>query len=112
MPKNRYPMIYGLWIAICAILFLALSGVRDRSRPNGRILSNDAGKMAEQVLLRSGRTYRGYHVVHIADPERGDADPRFIVLLDSEPRSALSQAVVVELRARDGALVRMRKPVE
>ncbi len=114
MPKNRYPAIYALWIALCAILFLALSGAEDPSRRHDRILSNDAGRMAQQILQKRDRTCRGYDVVHVAYASHAEGQPeaRWIVLLDAEPHTAMKKAVVVELRASDGTLLRIRRPVE
>lgn len=114
MSKSRYPVIYALWIALCAIFFFALSGARDPSRPHGRILSDDAGRMAEQILLKSNRAYRGYDAVHVAYASIAEGQPeaRWIVLLDAEPHTAMKKAVVVELRASDGTLVRIRKPAK
>jgi hypothetical protein len=111
MQTSRYPAIYAGWIALCAILFFALGGAKDPSRPNGRILSDDAARMAEQILQKSDRVYRGYDA-HVAYASRGEGQPeaRWIVLLDAEPHSAMKKAVVVELRAGDGALLRIRRP--
>jgi hypothetical protein len=44
--------------------------------------------------------------VHVAA-----SDDRWIVLCDRRPRTALREAIVVELRAADGALLLIRKPV-
>ena len=114
MRKRRYPAIYAAWIALCTILFFGLSGAQDPSRRHGRILSNDAGRMAQQIAQKSHRSWRGYDVVHVAYASRaeGQPEPRWIVLLDGEPHTALHKAIVVELRASDGALVRIRRPVE
>ena len=114
MQKSRYPAIYAGWIAFCAILFFALGAAKDPSRPNGRILSDDAARMAEQILQKSDRAYRGYDAVHVAYASRGEGQPeaRWIVLLDAEPHTAMKKAVVVELRADDGRLLRIRRPAE
>lgn len=99
---RRYAAIYIGWIALCAVLFLALRGSEDPSRRHGRILSNDAGAIAESILKSRG--LKGYDAVHVA----ADAD-RWIVLCDRRPRTALRDAIVVELRAADGALLAIHK---
>ncbi len=112
MRKRTYPALYASWTVLCAVLFLTLAGAEDPSRRHDRILSNDAGRMAQQILQKNG-AYRGYDVVHVAyaSHAEGQAEARWIVLLDAEPHTAMRRAVVVELRASDGALVRVRKPV-
>src|SRR5436190_7669425 len=112
--RRRYWVLYPLWIAICAGLFIALQHRPDPSRPSGRILSNDAGVRALAILQKSDATrYSGYEAVHLAYAGRGEggAVARWVVLCDRVPHTALRDAVVVELDARDGALLTIRKPV-
>ena len=87
------------------MLFLALRGADDPSRPRGRILSNDAGAIAVRLLPHQ---YRGYETVHVA---LSDDHKRWVVLCDAVPHTALQRAVVVELDARNGKLLTIRKPV-
>ena len=61
--SRRYWLLYPAWIAVCAVLFLALRGADDPSRPRGRVLSNDAAAIAVRALPRQ---YRGYKAVHVA----------------------------------------------
>lgn len=99
------------WIVVCAVLFVAFSGLEDPSRPTGRVLSHDAGLRA--LALARARGLTGYEVVHVARARRGeggDAD-RWIVLLDRVPHTHLREAVVYELRMEDGALIRIRRPI-
>ena len=96
--------LYPAWIALCAILFVAVSGAEDPSRPKGRILSIEAGTRA--LAVAHDRGLRGYEVVHVAR-----AGERWIVLLDKVPHTRLKEAVVVELKVEDGTLLRVRKPV-
>jgi hypothetical protein len=105
--SRRYWLLYPAWIAVCVVLFLALRGAGDPSRPRGRVLSNDAGAIAVRVL-RTHPQYRGYEAVHVA---LSDDHRSWIVLCDAVPHTALQQAVVVELDARDGKLLMIRKPV-
>jgi hypothetical protein len=109
-PRHWWPW-YLAWIALCAILFLALSGLEDPSRPEGRILSIDAGNRALAIAAQQG--LRDYSVVHVARARRGEGggDDRWVVLLDRDPHTRLDEAVVIELRVNDGHLLRMRKPV-
>ena len=108
MRDYRFPFIYITWILFCALLFFALRGAEDPSRRAGRILSTDAGRIA---LAKLGRP--GYKVVHVALARAGEGSPerRWVVLLDRVPHTALREAMVVELRAEDGVLLRIRKPV-
>lgn len=102
--------LYPAWILVCAVLFFALAGLEDPSRPRGRILSIEAGRRAAAIAQQRG--FRGYEVVHVARARRneGAAEERWIVLLDKVPHTRLRDAVVVELRAGDGTLLRIRKP--
>ena len=103
--------VYLLWIALCAVLFGALSGAEDPSRRPDRILNDDAAARAA-AILRKQPCCPTYEVVHVAYAKRGEggAEARWIVLLDREPHSANRDARVVELRAKDGALLGIRNP--
>ena len=84
--RRRYWVLYPLWIAICAGLFIALQHRPDPSRPSGRILSNDAGVRALAILQKSDATrYSGYEAVHVAYAGRGEggAVARWVVLMDT-----------------------------
>ncbi len=106
MTRSRwFAVVYAVWIAVCSIGFVAVRHAPDPSRRAGRILANDAGDRAVIVLRRRG--FRGYEAVHVA----GEGD-RWIVLCDRVPHTALRDAVVVELRAADGGLITVRKPVD
>ncbi|HEX6100891.1 MAG TPA: hypothetical protein VF432_31525 [Thermoanaerobaculia bacterium] len=102
--------LYPAWLALCAILFFALGGLEDPSRPKGRILSIDAGRRAAAIVKQRGLT--GYEVVHVARARRNEGAPeeRWIVLLDQVPHTSLRRAIVVELRAGDGTLLDIRRP--
>jgi hypothetical protein len=103
-----------VWIGFCAILFFALQGAEDPSRRRGRILPADAGRRALTALQqRDPVRFRSYEVVHVAYARAGEGAPekRWVVLVDSVPRTALKDALVVELRAEDGEVLRIRKPV-
>jgi hypothetical protein len=105
--SRRYWLLYPAWIAICVVLFLALRGAGDPSRPKGKVLSNDAAAIAVGIVRRQPR-FRGYEAVHVA---ANDDRSRWIVLCDAVPHTALQRAIVVELDARDGKLLGIRKPV-
>ena len=100
-----FAVIYVAWIALCAVGFVAVRHAPDPSRRAGRILPSAAGDRAVAVLRQRG--LRGYEAVHVA--AEGD---RWIVLCDRVPHSALREALVVELRAGDGSLLTIRKPVD
>ncbi len=112
MPKRRYAAIYAVWIVLCAAAFLALSRAEDPSRRSGRILNDEAGVIAQRLVRDRGPEFRDFEVVHIAWASKGEVGPeaRWVVLLDSKRHSGLSRAVVLELRAEDGALLRVRRP--
>ena len=114
MSGRRLTLIYIAWILLCAILFFALRGTEDPSRRSGRIQSLDAGNIALGILrARDARKYERYEVVHVGYARAGEgaAERRWVVLLDDVPHTGLREAVVVELRAEDGSLLRIRKPV-
>lgn len=102
--------LYPAWLLACVILFFALRGMEDPSRPKGRILSIEAGQRA--LTIAKERGIRGYEVVHVARARanEGAAEDRWVVLLDQVPHTRLQRAVVVELRVEDGTLLRIRKP--
>ena len=108
-PRSWWPVYLG-WIALCAILFVALSGLEDPSRPTGRILSIEAGNRA--LAIARARGLREHHVVHVARARKGEGGnaDRWIVLLDRVPHTRLEEAVVVEIRLEDGRLLGMRTP--
>jgi hypothetical protein len=108
-PRTWWPLHLG-WLTLCAILFLALSGAEDPSRPKGRILSIDAGQRALAVAKQRGMN--DLEVVHVARARAGEggAEDRWIVLLDRVPHTRLREALVVELRSSDGTLLTIRKP--
>jgi hypothetical protein len=103
---RRYFLLYPAWILACVVLFLALRGAEDPSRPRGRVLSNDAGAIAVRIV-RTLPQYRGYEAVHVA---LSDDHRSWIVLCDAVPHTALARAVVVELDAANGKLLKIRSP--
>jgi hypothetical protein len=108
--RNRWWPLYLGWIALCAMLFLALRGLEDPSRPTGRILSIDAG--ARALAIARDRGLRDLTVVHVARARKGEGagEDRWIVLLDEVPHTSLRKAVVIELGVSEGELLRIRKP--
>ncbi len=107
--RRWWPLYLG-WIALCAILFVALSDLEDPSRPTGRILSIEAGRRALSVAHAHG--LRDHHVVHVARARKGEGGSadRWVVLLDRVPQTSLTEAVVVELGLEDGRLLGIRRP--
>ena len=110
MLRRPFPWIYLVWIGLCAILFVTLSGLEDPSRPKGRILSIEAGQRA--LALARDRGLKDFEVVHVARARAGEgaAEERWIILLDRVPHTRLREAVVVELRIDDGTLIGVRRP--
>lgn len=109
-PRRWWPL-HLLWLALCAVLFVALSGAEDPSRPKGRILSIDAGRRALAVARERGFA-QNYEVVHVARARKGEGanEDRWVVLLDKVPHTSLKEAVVVDLAVEDGRVLRVRKP--
>jgi hypothetical protein len=109
--RRFWPFYLG-WIALCAILFLALARLEDPARPKGRILSIEAGERA--LGIARSRGFIDYEVVHVARARAGEggAEDRWIVLLDRVPHTRLARAVVVELDVATGKLLRVRAPVK
>ena len=108
-PRRWWPL-YAAGIVLCAILFVALSGLEDPSRPKGRILAYEAGLEARRIA--EGRGFAGYEVVRVARARRGEGGSvdRWVVLLDRVPHTRLREAIVVELRSDDGTLLGIRRP--
>ena len=108
-PRRWWPLYIG-WIFLCALLFFAMRGLEDPSRPKGLILSIDAGQRA--LAFAQERGYRDYEVVHVARARanEGGAEERWVVLLDKVPHTALREAIVVEVDSATGRLLRLRRP--
>ncbi|HYI09390.1 MAG TPA: hypothetical protein VEK57_10000 [Thermoanaerobaculia bacterium] len=108
-PRRWWPLYLG-WLVLCAILFVALAGLEDPSRPTGRILSIEAGRRALAIARERG--LRDLEVVHVAGARAGEgaAEDRWVVLLDKVPHTKLQEAVVIELDRETGELIRVRKP--
>lgn len=111
LPVRKRAAIFAVWIATCAVLFVALSDAEDPSRRRDRILSNEAAERAMRIAVARPEL-TGYEVVHVAFARaaEGGAEARWVVLLDRAPRTAMRDAVVIELRAGDGKLLGIRKP--
>jgi len=71
------------------------------------VLSDDAAILAVRIL-RTEAQYRAYEAGHVA---LSDDHHRWIVLCDAVPHTALQRAVVVELDAGNGKLLKVRPPV-
>ncbi|MBV9495800.1 MAG: hypothetical protein JOZ54_16250 [Acidobacteria bacterium] len=109
---RRWPLIYVAWIALCAVLFIALRNADDPSRRSDRIQSNEAGRRAIAILTQQDAArYRNYEPVHVAyaNANEGAPERRWVVLCDAVPHTG--RGVVVELGAADGRLLRIRPPV-
>jgi len=110
--RRRYWVLYPVWIALCAILFLSLRHREDPSRRPGRILSDDAAVRAVASLQRSNPVrFQQFEAVHVAwagRGEGGDSD-RWVVLCDRVSHTALRAAMVVELDGKDGRVLVIRR---
>ena len=102
-----------MWIALCAVLFVALRHSGDPSRRHDRIQSDDAAVRAIAILRAAdGPRFAGYQAVHAAWASRGEGGnaSRWVVLCDRVPHTALREAIVVELDGRDAHLLTIRPP--
>jgi len=111
--NRRFAALYATWTLLCALGFFALRGAEDPSRRGGRILSDDAALRAVAILRRrDAARFRHYEAVHVAYAANGEGGPvaRWVVLCDRVPHTALAAAMVVELEAKNGKLLGMRKP--
>jgi hypothetical protein len=113
---RHFWLSYPMWLAVCAFLFVAFRDAPDPARRTDRVDNDDAEVMALAILKKSDPLrYADYEVVHTAGAKRGEAEPgaepRWLVLCDRRERTGLSEAVVVHLRARDGAFLEIR-PVD
>jgi hypothetical protein len=113
-PARRFGLLYAGWIALCALLFVALHGRPDPSRRSGRMLSDEAGIRALALLRnRDPKRFRSYEAVHIAWAARGEGGTvnRWVVLCDRVPHTALHDALVVELDGASGSPLVIRRPL-
>ncbi|MCU1349354.1 MAG: hypothetical protein JWO56_2384 [Acidobacteria bacterium] len=111
--NRRFAALYATWTLLCALGFFALRGAEDPSRRAGRILSDDAATRAVTILRQTDPVrFATYEAVHVAYAGKGEGGPaaRWIVLCDRVPHTALTAAVVVELEAKSGALLKVREP--
>lgn len=109
--QRRFWIAYPVLILVCALLFVVLRDAPDPSRRIDRVDKDDAAVIALAELRRSGGArYEAYEVVHVALAKRGEVtnEPLWLVLCDRRERSALREAVVVQLRAADGEVVGIR----
>lgn len=112
--RDRFWVVYLLWILLCAGLFAATRNMQDPSRRSDRISNVDAGIRATGLLRAAFPGQLTEHVVtHVAASRSGELGPesRWVVLFDAPSRPGLEGAMVVELRARDGSLIRIREAV-
>lgn len=111
--NRRFWILYPLWIVLCSGLFVALRDVEDPSRPEDRIHNDEAGRRALAALVQTDpRRFSDYTVVNVAyaRPQEIGSSPRWIVLADHKRRTALREAVVVELDAATGKVMTIRRP--
>ena len=113
--NRRFWVVYPLWIVFCALAFLALRDFEDPSRPGHRIHNEEASRRALAALYQAdAQRYAGYTIVNAAfarNRETGSGD-RWIILADHPSRTALREAIVVELDARTGNVLAIRPPIK
>lgn len=102
----------AVWAVLCAFAFVALGDAEDPSRPRGRISPYQA-EIAALEHLRSldASAYDRFETVDAAI-YRDPATHRrvWLVLCDAEVPTRLARAVVVEIDAESGQVIRTRRP--
>lgn len=109
--RSHFWTTYVAWIVLCAALF---AGLRNQGDPlDSRMRSDVVARRAIEALMRYDRRYARYTPVHTSFARsRMDGSPdRWIVLCDKPGRSAMREAVVVEMAADGLSLLRIRRPV-
>ena len=113
--NRRFWVFYPLWILLCALLFVALRDAEDPSRPGERIHNDEASRRAIAELRRADpQRFADFTVVNVAyaRPQETGKPAHWIVLADRRDRTALRDAVVVELDAVTGKLITIRKVIQ
>lgn len=111
---RHYAFLYPLWISAAITAAALLSGVPDASARPDRLSAAAAGERALAALAADDPALWARHeVVNAAYARRGELGPegRWIILCDA-PRRDLDRAVVVEIDARSGRIVRIRPVVK
>lgn len=99
------------WSLLCAGAFAALGGAEDPSRPEGRISPYKAEIIALEHLRTSDPVaWARFETVDSAMFRDRDRGRLWLVLCDDERPSRLARAVVVEIDAASGRVVRVRRP--
>jgi hypothetical protein len=103
---------YFAWAGLCAAAFVALGDAEDPSRPRGRISPYFAEIVAlDHLESLDENAYAGFETVDSAiyrDPVSGRRI--WLVLCDDEQPTRLARAVVVEIDAASGRVIRTRRP--
>jgi hypothetical protein len=110
--RTIFWFVYPVWIAICAVLFVAVADLPDPSKKSDRIENELAGERALAILKASDPVrFANYEAVHVSYAKRNEVSPesRWLILCDDKDRTGLRDAVVVHLRAIDGVLRDVRK---
>lgn len=99
-----------LWLAACAMAFVLLRGAPDPAEPRGRIDERRAG--VEAIAALSDSRGGAWSVVKAAPALAGEpARHRWIVLCDRPGRTAMRQALVVDIDADTGRVDGIRRPI-
>lgn len=103
---------YVVWTALCASTFVALGGAEDPSRPRGRIAPEQAEIVAlEHLAALDAGAYAQFVTVDAAIYRDPVTDRRlWLVLCDDAIPTRLTRAVVVEIDAGSGEVIRTRRP--
>lgn len=104
--------MFVVWTALCASAFVALGHAEDTSRPEGRMSPYRAEIVALDYLEALDPTaYARFETVDSAIYRDRRSNRRvWLVLCDDAQPSQLARAVVVEVDAESGRVVRMRRP--
>jgi len=110
-PK-RWFAAYAAWTALCVAAFVALGNAEDPSRPAGRISPYLAEIAAlDHLETVDPKSYANYETVDSAIYRDRESGRRvWLVLCDDEQPTRLTRAVIVEVDAASGTVIRIRPP--
>ncbi|MFA6955813.1 MAG: hypothetical protein WC538_08070 [Thermoanaerobaculia bacterium] len=104
--------VFAAWTALCCAAFVAFGHAEDAARPEGRISPYLAEIVAlDHLEALDATAHARFETVDSAIYRDRDSGRRvWLVLCDDAQPSHLQRAVVVEVDAETGRVVRLRRP--